>query len=159
MSETSRRAVLAGVAGLGAATVLAACGTAGEGDSATPGAGDTGGGTAPTTGAAAPPAQTGKPAAPPAGLAKTTDIPVGGGKIFTEHGVVITQPTAGTFKAFSSACTHQGCPVTEVKGGTINCNCHFSKYSVEDGSVKGGPARTSLPTKQVTVQGDNIVLA
>ena len=42
---------------------------------------------------------------------------------------------------------------------TINCNCHNSKYSIEDGSVQGGPAPSPLKEVAITVNGDKIVTA
>jgi Rieske Fe-S protein len=90
--------------------------------------------------------------------AKTSDIPVGGGTIFADAQTVITQPTAGTYKAFSSICTHAGCPVAEVTD-SINCNCHGSKFSLADGSVTAGPAQSPLPARTVTVQGDSLAVA
>jgi Rieske Fe-S protein len=92
-------------------------------------------------------------------LAKTSDIPVGSGKIFAKKGVVVTQPTEGTFKAFSTVCTHQGCAVEEVQDGTINCNCHGSKFKITDGSVSDGPANRPLAAKKLTVDGDSLSLA
>ncbi|MFK8907819.1 Rieske (2Fe-2S) protein, partial [Streptomyces sp. YS-3] len=92
-------------------------------------------------------------------VAKTADIPQGGGKVFPDQGVVVTQPTAGTFKAFSATCTHQGCMVKDVVGGTINCPCHGSKYAPATGSVTAGPAPRPLPTKTIKVEGDSIKLA
>ncbi|MFI6650279.1 Rieske (2Fe-2S) protein [Streptomyces sp. NPDC050529] len=92
-------------------------------------------------------------------LAKTADIPEGGGKIFTEQGVVVTQPAAGEFKAFSSKCTHAGCAVSSVSDGAINCPCHGSKFDVATGAVKTGPATTPLPAAAITVEGDSIRLA
>jgi Rieske Fe-S protein len=92
-------------------------------------------------------------------LAKTTDIPVGGGKVFKDQKVVVTQPTAGDFKAFSAVCTHQGCTVGSVSNGTINCPCHGSKFKVGDGSVAHGPASDPLPSQSITVTGTNITLA
>jgi Rieske Fe-S protein len=89
---------------------------------------------------------------------KTADIPVGGGKIFVDIQAVVTQPTAGEFKAFSSICTHQNCPVTEVTD-TINCNCHGSKFALADGSVINPPATQPLAAKQVTVDGDELTVA
>jgi Rieske Fe-S protein len=92
-------------------------------------------------------------------LAKTSEIPVGGGKIFKDEKVVVTQPTKGEFKAFSDICTHQGCQVTSVSGGTINCPCHGSKFHITDGSVANPPADKPLPEKQIRVTGDSIELA
>ena len=72
--------------------------------------------------------------------------------------VVVTQPTAGTFKAFSSTCTHMGCTVSSVKNGTINCPCHGSRYSIADGSVQGGPAPRPLAARRIAVTGSTISL-
>ena len=89
-------------------------------------------------------------------LAKTSEIPVGGGKIFKDEKVVVTQPKKGEFKAFSDICTHQGCQVTSVSDGTINCPCHGSKFKVADGSVANGPAKKPLSQINIKVNGDSI---
>ena len=91
------------------------------------------------------------------GSIKTADIPVGSGKIFSDTQTVVTQPTKGSFKAFSSICTHQNCPVAEVTD-TINCKCHGSKFSIKDGSVVNPPAQTALPAKTVKVDGDSLTV-
>jgi Rieske Fe-S protein len=49
--------------------------------------------------------------------------------------------------------------VQDVKGGTINCGCHGSQFSVDDGSVVTGPATAPLPEKDISVKGDRISLA
>jgi Rieske Fe-S protein len=148
----TRRALLAGAGAVGASVVLAACGSDDNTDGgAAPtsggpgasGAGDAEGGNRDTSG----------------GLAKTTDIPVGGGAVFASKGVVITQPNPGEFKGFDPICTHQGCPVANVDGGTINCTCHGSKFAITDGSVKAGPATKPLAAKAIKVNGDQISLA
>ncbi|MCK1819057.1 Rieske (2Fe-2S) protein [Streptomyces sp. XM83C] len=143
-SEPSRRTVVAAVGAVGIAAALTACGSENDSSSTSP-----------------KPADGGADAGAGAGsvLAKTSDIPEGGGKIFKDQGVVVTQPSAGTFKAFSSTCTHQGCAVTGVADGVITCPCHQSAFSVTDGSVRKGPATKPLPEKQVTVSGDSIKLA
>ena len=92
-------------------------------------------------------------------LARTGDIPVGGGKIFPDEKIVVTQPTEGDFKAFSNICTHQQCPVANVTDGTINCTCHGSKFSITDGAVQNPPATKPLPEKQIKVSGDSITVA
>src|SRR5262249_13259175 len=94
----------------------------------------------------------------PVDLGKTTSIPVGGGVIFGSESVVVTQPTEGNFRAFSSTCTHQGCTVGAVAGGLIMCPCHGSEYSIVDGSVKSGPAPLPLPRKSITVTNGSIFL-
>ena len=91
-------------------------------------------------------------------LGATSEIEVGGGTVFTDQRIVVTQPTEGDFKAFDATCTHQGCLVGEVSGGTINCPCHGSKFSITDGSPQSGPARSPLKTAAITVEGDQIKL-
>ncbi|CAM5410478.1 Cytochrome bc1 complex Rieske iron-sulfur subunit OS=Streptomyces tendae OX=1932 GN=GUR47_34275 PE=4 SV=1 [Streptomyces tendae] len=92
-------------------------------------------------------------------LAATGDVPVGGGKILTEEKIVVTQPKEGEFKAFSAVCTHQGCVVSDVRDGTIDCACHDSRFAVADGSVVRGPATEPLPGKRITVTGNSVRLA
>jgi Rieske Fe-S protein len=109
---------------------------------------------APASGGSGAAAQSGPPV-----LAKTSDIPVGGGKILADKKIVITEPQAGSFKAFTAVCTHQGCTVDSVSGGTINCPCHGSKFSIANGSVVNGPAVSPLAPVSITVQGTSIVQA
>ncbi|OLB75555.1 MAG: hypothetical protein AUI14_20815 [Actinobacteria bacterium 13_2_20CM_2_71_6] len=98
---------------------------------------------------------------------KTADIPVQGGKIFPDvdaDGVVVTQPAAGLFKAFSATCTHRGCTLTSVSDGTINCPCHGARYSIADGSVVQPGDGEYTPTwplavKKVTIAGDTITVS
>ena len=146
----SRRTVIKN-AGLAAAALagLSGCTNYGAPDRATPPAHRP---AAPSSAASGPSSAAG------AATAKTADIPVGSGKIFPDIQAVITQPKAGEFKAFSSICTHQQCPVAEVTD-TINCNCHGSKYSITDGSVVNPPAPEPLAAKTVTVDGDNLTVS
>jgi Rieske Fe-S protein len=85
-----------------------------------------------------------------------SSVPVGGGVIMSDADYVVTQPRKGTFKAFSDICTHQGCKLSEVASGTINCPCHGSQFSITDGSVANGPASTPLPEYQTTVSGGQV---
>jgi nitrite reductase/ring-hydroxylating ferredoxin subunit len=129
-----RRTVLAAAAGLGAS----ACGAPAAGPAPTP----------------APP-----PPDPCArAFARTTDIPVGGGRIFPDVPVIVTQPTPGEFRGFGVVCTHDGCQLTSVADGTINCPCHGSRFAITDGSVVRGPARSGLRKERLAVDGGCIVL-
>lgn len=78
--------------------------------------------------------------------------------MFADQAVVVTQPVAGRFHAFSAICTHQGCTISEVTDDTINCPCHGSRFSSTDGSVVRGPARRPLPTVDVIVEGTDLTL-
>jgi Rieske Fe-S protein len=146
----TRRAVLAGAGALGATCLLAACGTS-SGGTTNPNGSDF----------QQNPLPAGSTGPAPGGgtnvLAAVADVPEGGGVI--KGGYVITQPTKGTFKAFSKVCTHQGCDVNKVDGGVISCPCHGSQFSIKDGSVQGGPAPKPLPPVDVKVDGKNVVKA
>jgi len=156
MTHVSRRTVT-GLATAGLSLpLLAACGDDEPGSASDPGGSGSsaGGGTSST------------PTSPESSsggggdtLASTSDIEVGGGTIFADEQVVVTQPSEGEFKAFNSTCTHQGCQVESVSDGTIHCPCHGSSFSIEDGSVQGGPASSPLEEVSISVEGDSIVLA
>lgn len=139
MPTPSRRSVFAGVGAVGAAAALAACGSDEPG----------------TTNPSSPPGSAG--AATP--IAKIADIPVGGGKVFPEAGVVITQPSANVFVGFSSICTHQSCVLSGVSEGKINCACHASAFNLSTGEVINPPATKALPSRELVINGEDISLA
>jgi Rieske Fe-S protein len=145
----SRRAVVAGAGGVAAAGLLTACG--GGSTATAPGT--------PAPAAPAAPAPSAASGSSGQALASTSSIPVGGGTVFADKNVVVTQPSAGEFKAFSATCTHMGCKVKDVENGLIACPCHGSRFAIADGSVVHGPAQKPLPAKSVSVDGDSIVLA
>ena len=158
MRSISRRRALTGAATAGIGVpLLAACGDDGSDSASDP--------SDPTTSASS--TTSGKPSKtpateetpPPAGDGiPTSEVPVGGGVVLTDPRVVLTQPTEGEFKAFTSICTHAGCPVARVTT-EIECDCHGSRYSIEDGSVLGGPAPAPLAAAEFTVNGDQIEIA
>jgi len=161
-SAPTRRTVLR-AAGLVALTGggAAAFGACGDGDAAAPSssapASSAPASSAPATSsppAASPTAKAtaSKTAAAPSGPSvAASKVPVGGGVILDDADYVITQPKKGTYKAFSKICTHMGCPVASVSNGTINCDCHGSKYSIEDGSVTNPPASDPLEEAETTL--------
>jgi Rieske Fe-S protein len=151
---TTRRALLAGAGAVGTTAVLVACGTDPDEDTSSSGDTQSNGGSDPTPSAG----DTGGGDSGGNAVTQTSKVPVGSGVIIAAQSVVVTQPTEGDFKCFDSKCTHQGCPVTSVEGGTINCACHGSKFSITDGSVKGGPATKPLTEHEIKVDGDNITM-
>lgn len=70
--------------------------------------------------------------------------------------VIVSQPSAGEYKAFSTVCTHQGCQVQVQDSNRIVCPCHGSEYAVADGSVVHGPAEEALTSYPVQVKGGKI---
>jgi nitrite reductase/ring-hydroxylating ferredoxin subunit len=138
---TRRRAVTGAVVGGLSLPVLAACGGgSGNGTGAQGSTGGSGG-----------------------TLVATSQVPVGGGVILTEQNVVVTQPTSGSFEGFSATCTHAGCQLGSVSGGTINCGCHGSQFSITDGANVTGPSGSpggSIPglgKVPVKVKGKDVV--
>lgn len=145
-SGLTRRAVASGV-GVGLALpVLAAC--AGESSESAQGSG------APAARVEDAPTTTPAPSAEK--LVDVADVPVGGGLVV--DGVVVSQPEEGRFRAFKAVCTHQQCAITRVTE-TIDCTCHFSLFSLEDGSVVDGPADKPLPGVDIVVDGDAVYRA
>ena len=152
------RRTIAGVATAGLALpVLAAC--SGDDSSSVATSPDTPS-SSPTESATSTPSQTPTESAsePVDAFAQTSDIELGGGTIYPDDKVVITQPTQGEFKCFTAVCTHAGCIVSGVADGHINCICHGSAYSIADGSVVNGPATQPLAEQSISVEGDAITL-
>ncbi len=91
-------------------------------------------------------------------LGAASEIPVGGGKIYTAARVVVTQPAAGQYKGFSAVCTHVGCIMSEVANGTIDCPCHGSQFKITTGAVVTGPAPRPLPPEKIKVVDGKVLL-
>jgi Rieske Fe-S protein len=89
-------------------------------------------------------------------LAAVDDIPSGGGLVLDDAKVVLTKADDGTVHAFSSICTHQGCPVSEVADGRIICPCHGSQFESDTGEVAEGPASRPLPSVAVAVRDGEV---
>src|SRR5262245_61962801 len=134
--KISRRA-LGGLAAAGVSLpLLAACGNNDPQSASDPSSTTTGGPTGGATG--------GSGGSRGEAVTKTSAIQVGGGEVFRDQQVVVTQPQAGQFKCFTAVCSHQGCLVSSVSDGVITCDCHGSQFSIEDGSVVTGPATFPL---------------
>lgn len=132
----TRRAALAGGAGLAAVAALAACSP-----------GQSGG---------APKSQpTGKKVGAvgdvPVGQAKSVSLPDG-------SPAILARPTATTVACFSAICTHAGCTV-QPRGAKLDCPCHGSQFNALTGAVVRGPAERPLARIPVTVTGTQVVTA
>ena len=167
----TRRCVLLGAGALGAAGVLSACSSSsvpyGANDAGQAPASATAAGMDNTQMSTAMASQSASAMSSMSGmstaasgtlLGSTSEIPVGGGMVFVAEKVVVTQPTANVYKAFSAVCTHVGCVCNAVSMGTIDCPCHGSKFKITDGSVVTGPAPTALASKTINVTDGKIYL-
>ncbi|GAA1874134.1 hypothetical protein GCM10009836_63970 [Pseudonocardia ailaonensis] len=90
-------------------------------------------------------------------LGPVSAVPVGSAAVFSDQGVLVTQPTAGTYQGYSTTCPHQGCEVSRVQGATLVCPCHGSSFGL-DGSLKSGPATKGLTPTKVSVSGDQLTV-
>ena len=89
-------------------------------------------------------------------LIRLDRVPQGGGVVLTGDDVVVTRTVAGDVHAFSAICTHQGCTVATVAGGTIDCPCHGSRFDAVTGAVRHGPADRPLAAIAVVVRAGNV---
>lgn len=160
MFMVSRRSAVTGAAAAGVGVpLLAACGSDDSNDSATdPGSSTPSSSESPSASdsASGSASESASKSGGSSGGIPSSDVPVGSGVVLTDQQVVVTQPSNGEFNAFSAVCTHQGCLVGDVTD-TINCHCHGSAFSIDDGTPVAGPASTPLDRLQVKVKGDEVI--
>ncbi|MEU3416474.1 Rieske (2Fe-2S) protein [Streptomyces sp. NPDC006658] len=133
-SSASRRTVLRGaaaapVAGLG----LAACSSSDGGGSASSAATES------------------------VDLGKESEVAKGGAKLYRDHNVVVSRARDGSLKAYSTICTHAGCPINKLEGTTLVCPCHGSRFDAVTGEVVQAPATQPLTELAVKATGGRIV--
>jgi Rieske Fe-S protein len=165
--RTVLRAAGVGGAGVAAAAALAACGgsstptTSGAASTTTSASATSSGSSTSSSGSSSTSSLGTASAAAPSGTpVKTADVPVGGGVINASALFVVTQPSAGQFKAFSAVCTHMGCTVDKVADGKIDCPCHQSQFDITTGTpTSSSQAKSPLPGKTATVSGDSVYIA
>lgn len=100
-------------------------------------------------------------------VATAADVPVGSVFKFTDPNsgmpAYLMQPAAGTFLAYSSKCTHQGCVVEAYSDASgFGCACHGAKYDstgTPDESTSKNLTATPLAKIALTVMGDEISVA
>ena len=165
--RTVLRAAGVGGAGVAAAAALGACGgsstptTSGAASTTTSASATSSGSSTSSSGSSSTSSLGTASAAAPSGTpVKTADVPVGGGVINASALFVVTQPSAGEFKAFSAVCTHMGCTVTKIVDGKIDCPCHQSQFDITTGTpTSSSQAKSPLPGKTATVSGDSVYIA
>ncbi len=99
----------------------------------------------------------GAPAPPETPLAPVAAVPLGGGIVLSDLGVVLVHLPDGRLLGYSAVCTHQGCLVSSVRDGRISCPCHGSVFDAASGAVVEGPAPTALPPVAVTVRHGQVL--
>jgi thiosulfate dehydrogenase [quinone] large subunit len=100
-------------------------------------------------------------------VATAADVPVGSVFKFTDPNsgmpAYLMQPAAGTFLAYSSKCTHQGCVVEAYPDASgFGCACHGAKYDstgTPDETTSKNLTATPLAKIALTVTGDEISVA
>jgi len=81
------------------------------------------------------------------------EIAVGGARILLLR-------SDGRFRAFASACPHQGAPLAEglLHAGHIRCPWHMASFDADTGALRDPPALDCLPPLDVRVEGDEVVV-
>lgn len=131
----SRRTALSGAAAVGASALgLSAC---------SPSDGRAKGSATPTA---------------PVPLGESSEVPVGGARLYREDKVVVAQPSPGTFTAFSAVCTHGGCVLSGLEKLTADCACHGSRFDAATGEVLQGPATVPLIEVPVRTDGSRLIV-
>ena len=66
----------------------------------------------------------------------------------------------GNYYAIGNICTHVGGPLDEgtLEGYEVECPWHGSKFDVRTGEPTKPPARQSVPTYEVKLEGNNILV-
>jgi nitrite reductase/ring-hydroxylating ferredoxin subunit len=98
-------------------------------------------------------------------IARAASIPVGGTQAFTfgsgsahagQPGILY-QPSAGTFVALDTICTHLNIVPCDLEGNKLVCPRHGSEFALATGAVINGPAVQPLARANVAVRPDGFV--
>lgn len=94
-------------------------------------------------------------------VAQTSDIPVGGTKIFQYPGpsdnCLLVHVEPSKFVAYSQKCTHLACAVIyQAEKKRLECPCHEGYFSIDDGHVTQGPPPRPLPRIELEVEDGQI---
>ncbi|GAA2520289.1 MULTISPECIES: Rieske (2Fe-2S) protein [Streptomyces] len=89
----------------------------------------------------------------PVELGPESEVAKGGTKLYRDHNVVVSRGEDGAFAAYSTVCTHAGCPADKLEGTKLICPCHGSEFDVTTGKALREPA--VAPLKRLTVEVKN----
>ncbi|MET8225316.1 Rieske 2Fe-2S domain-containing protein [Streptomyces sp. NPDC005301] len=93
----------------------------------------------------------------PVELGAESEVPKGGAKLYRDHNVVVSHAEDGSLKAYSTICTHAGCPINKLAGTTLTCPCHGSEFDARTGKVLHAPATEPLHELSVEARDGKIV--
>ncbi len=71
---------------------------------------------------------------------------------------VLLVRSGGRVHALHDRCSHRGCSLASgrLEGDTIECVCHGSIFSLDDGAIERGPATAPQPAFEVREQGGQL---
>lgn len=93
----------------------------------------------------------------PVDLGAESEVSKGGAKLYRDHNVVVSREGNGTLKAYSTICTHAGCPINKLQGTTLICPCHGSQFDAVTGKVVQSPATEPLAELPVKTKNGRII--
>jgi nitrite reductase (NADH) small subunit/3-phenylpropionate/trans-cinnamate dioxygenase ferredoxin subunit len=94
-------------------------------------------------------------------VAQASDLAPGSGTTVAAEGRRIALfNVQGTFYAIDDTCPHRGGPLGDgqLHGAMVTCPWHGATFDVKTGAVTGPPARTSVQTFRVRVDGNDVLL-
>ena len=73
---------------------------------------------------------------------------------------VLVYNVDGEYYATDEQCTHRECSLKQgrLNGKIINCPCHATRFDVTTGEVLSPPATVPLPTYEIKVEGNRILV-
>jgi Rieske Fe-S protein len=93
----------------------------------------------------------------PVDLGAESEVAKGGAKLYRDHNVVVSRDEKGALKAYSTICTHAGCPINKLQGTTLICPCHGSEFDAVTGKVVQTPATVPLTELSVKTEKGRII--
>lgn len=94
-------------------------------------------------------------------VAKVGEIPEGGRKLVDlEEVTVALFHVDGRYYCIEDVCSHDGGPVAEgpLDRFAVECPRHGAQFDIRDGSVLSMPAVVPIPTFEVRIEGDDILV-
>ncbi len=93
---------------------------------------------------------------------RAADMPNEGEAVFFQFGdepAILTRRRGGALVCLSAVCTHKGCTVKyDPAIDEIVCPCHKGKFNPDNGANLSGPPKSPLPTFNVEVLADAVVV-